>query len=39
MDSDAVLQLIRDVADEVINPRFRDLGRPTRSRRRTRATS
>lgn len=25
MDSDAVLQLIRDVADEVINPRFRDL--------------
>ena len=25
MDSDAVLQLIRNVADEVINPRFRDL--------------
>lgn len=25
MDSDAVLQLIRDVAEEVINPRFRDL--------------
>ena len=25
MDSDAVLQLIREVADEVINPRFRDL--------------
>lgn len=25
MDTDAVLALIRDVADEVINPRFRDL--------------
>jgi len=25
MDSDEVLRLIRDVADEVINPRFRDL--------------
>ena len=26
MDRDEVLRLIRDVADEVINPRFRDLG-------------